>query len=223
MNELTLIIPAKNESQSLPKVIDELKPYNYKIYIVLDKTDAETIEAIKNYDVEIIFQENKGYGDALIEGIKKCKTDLFCIFNADGSFDPKELKEMLNLLNSNNLDFVFGSRYQKNSGSEDDTIITLIGNHIFTIIGRLFFRLPITDILYTYVLGKTESANILKLNQKSFSFCVELPIKAIRNKMTMVSCSCYERKRIAGVKKVNAFKDGLIILLYMIKLFFFKN
>ncbi len=129
---------------------------------------------------------------------------------------------MLNLLDNNNLDFVFGSRYQANSGSEDDTIITLIGNHIFTIIGRLFFRLPITDILYTYVLGKTESANTLKLNQKSFSFCVELPIKAIRNKMTMVSCSCYERKRIAGVKKVNAFKDGLIILIYMIKLFFLK-
>ena len=223
MNELTLIIPAKNESESLPKVIDELKLYNYKIYIVLDKIDVKTIEAIKNYDIEIIFQENKGYGDALIEGIKKCKTDLFCIFNADGSFDPKELKGMLNLLNNNNLDFVFGSRYQANSGSEDDTIITLIGNHIFTTIGRLFFRLPITDILYTYVLGKTDRTNTLKLNQKNFSFCVELPIKAIRNKMTMGSFSCYERKRIAGVKKVNAFKDGLIILTYMIKLFFFKN
>ena len=29
----------------------------------------------------------------------------------------------------------------------------------------------------------------------------------------------YERKRIAGSKKVNEFKDGLKILMYMIKLF----
>ena len=29
--------------------------------------------------------------------------------------------------------------------------------------------------------------------------------------------------QIAGVKKVNAIKDGLIILIYMIKLFFFKK
>ena len=223
MNNLTLIIPAKNEPESLPKVIKELNSYNYKISVVLHETDYATIESIKEFDVEIIYQENKGYGDALIEGIKKCKTDLFCIFNADGSFDPKELKGMLSLQSSNNLDFVFGSRYQKNSGSEDDTFITLIGNYIFTTIGKIFFRLPISDILYTFVIGKTNSANILKLNQKSFSFCVELPIKAINNNMTMESFSSYERKRIAGIKKVNAFRDGLIILIYMIKLFFVKN
>ena len=31
--------------------------------------------------------------------------------------------------------------------------------------------------------------------------------------------SSYERKRIAGVKKPNAFKDGLLILISMILLF----
>ena len=87
MNNLTLIIPAKNESESLPKVIKELNSYNYKISVVLHETDYATIESIKEFDIEIIYQKNKGYGDALIEGIKKCKTDLFCIFNADGSSD----------------------------------------------------------------------------------------------------------------------------------------
>ena len=32
----------------------------------------------------------------------------------------------------------------------------------------------------------------------------------------------YERNRIAGKKKVNAFKDGLLILIKMIKMFFIK-
>jgi len=31
MNELTLVIPAKNEAESLPIVLDELKKSNYKI------------------------------------------------------------------------------------------------------------------------------------------------------------------------------------------------
>ena len=90
-------------------------------------------------------------------------------------------------------------------------------------IGKIFFKSPITDILYTYVLGKTKYANNLLLNQKNFSFCVELPIKALRNNMKIESINSYERKRIGGVKKVNAIKDGLIILIYMIKLFFFKK
>ena len=43
-------------------------------------------------------------------------------------------------------------------GSEDDTIITLIGNKIFSFIGKYFFSLPISDILYTFVLGKTKNS-----------------------------------------------------------------
>ena len=147
MNELTLIIPAKKEAESLPIVLKELKKYNYKIDIILHATDLETIQAIKNYDVNIVYQKNLGYGDALIHGIKQCKTKYFCIFNADGSFNPSEIKKMYNTLQAKKLDFIFASRYQANSGSMDDTIITLIGNYIFTYIGKIFFQLNISDIL----------------------------------------------------------------------------
>ncbi len=222
MDELTLIIPAKNEAESLPIVLDELKKYNYKIDIILHVTDLDTIQAIKEYDVNIIYQENSGYGDALIQGIKQCKTKYFCIFNADGSFNPSEINQMFKTLQSKKLDFIFASRYQANSGSEDDTIITLVGNYIFTYIGKIFFKLTISDILYTFIVGKTEQANMLDLTQKNFSFCVELPIKAKKMKMQLGSINSYERKRIAGKKKVDAFKDGFLILKHMIKLFFTK-
>ena len=222
MNELTLIIPAKNEAESLPIVLNELEKYNYKINIVLHITDIDTIQVIKKYDVNIIYQKNLGYGDALINGIKQCKTKYFCIFNADGSFNPSEINQMLKTLQSKKLDFIFASRYGANSGSDDDTVLTLVGNYIFTYIGKIFFKLNITDILYTFVIGKTEQAKKLNLDQKDFSFCVELPIKAKKTKMQLGSINSYERKRIAGKKKVNAFKDGYLILKHMIKLFFTK-
>ena len=222
MNEITLLIPAKNEAESLPIVLDELKKYNYKINIILHITDLDTIQAIKKYNINIIYQKNLGYGDALIHGIKQCKTKYFCIFNADGSFNPSEINQMLKTLQSKKLDFIFASRYQTNSGSEDDTIVTLIGNYIFTYIGKIFFQLNISDILYTFIIGRTEQANILNLKQKDFSFCVELPIKAKKMKMQLGTINSYERKRIAGKKKVNAFKDGFLILKHMIRLFFTK-
>ena len=43
---------------------------------------------------------------------------------------------------------------------------------------KYFFSLNITDILYTFVLGKTESVVNLNLSRKDFSYCIELPIKA---------------------------------------------
>ena len=223
MNELTLIIPAKNEAESLPIVLNELKKYNYKTDVVLHTTDKDTIQAIENYDVNIVYQKNFGYGDALICGIEQCKTKYFCIFNGDGSFNPLEIKKMHNSILTQKLDFIFASRYQANSGSDDDTIITLLGNYMFTYIGKIFFKLNISDILYTFVIGKKESANMLSLRQKDFSFCVELPIKAKQMKMKLGCIESYERKRIAGKKKVNAFKDGFLILFVMIKLFFNKK
>ena len=223
MDHLTLIIPAKNEKESLPIVLSELKKYNLKIIVVLEKQDLDTINSIKDFDCKILYQENKGYGDALIKGIKNVKTNFFCIFNADGSFNPTELQNMYDHMLKENADFVFGSRYIKNASSEDDTIITFIGNKIFTLIGKIFFSIPISDILYTFVLGNTQKANTLQLKQKDFSFCVELPILAKKYNYKLISVPSHERSRIAGKKKVNELKDGLLILTSMIKLYFKKN
>ena len=219
MKNLTLIIPAKHEGDSLPKVLEEIKDYNCKTIVILERSDIETINATKNYSLDIVYQSSKGYGNALIEGINNVKTDYLCIFNADGSFNPKYLQQMLDTC-ENNLDFVFASRYMSNAGSEDDTILTKLGNFIFTKIGNIFFSIKISDILYTFLLGKTVSFKKLNLKSKDFCLCVEMPIKAKRLGMNFIDIPSYERKRIAGIKKVNEFKDGLKILFYMIKSFF---
>tara|TARA_B100000767_G_scaffold274226_1_gene306565 strand:- start:974 stop:1648 length:675 start_codon:yes stop_codon:yes gene_type:complete len=222
MNTITLVIPAKFESHSLPLVLDELKDYNFKKLVILQKDDYETINSIKNYSCEILYQKNKGYGDALIAGINHTKTKYFCIFNADGSFNPKEINRMFKKLEENKLDFVFASRYQSNSGSEDDTMLTYVGNFFFTLFGKVFFKLNITDILYTFVIGKTSLVQSLNLERKDFTFCIELPVKAKQQKYKIDNINSYERKRIAGFKKVNEFKDGFLILKYLIILFFRK-
>ena len=220
MSDLTLIIPAKNEKESLPKVLDELGKFDFKKNIILEASDKPTIEAIKTYGCNIIFQDSKGYGDALKKGIKTVDTEFFCIFNADGSFDPKELDLMRKKLKDDKYDFVFASRYEKNCGSDDDTFVTFVGNYIFTYLGKIFFRLKISDILYTFVMARASCAKKLDLTANDFSFCVELPIKAKRAGYKICTSKSFERSRIAGVKKVNAFKDGLKILFSMMKLFF---
>jgi len=220
MKDLTLVIPAKNEKESLPHVLDELKKFDLKILVVLEKQDLETINSIKAYDCEILFQINKGYGNALIEGINNTNTEFFCIFNADGSFNSSELKDMYVLAETKKFDLVFGTRYEKGAKSEDDTITTLIGNKIFSFIGKVFFSLTISDILYTFVLGNTKKVKDLKLKKGDFCFCVELPIKAKRSNLQMTTNVSFEKRRIGGKKKVNAIRDGFKILISMIVLFF---
>ena len=218
MNDLTLIIPAKNEKESLPRVLQNLKNYNYQVIVSLQKNDLETKNSIKNFDVIIHQQTGIGYGNSITEGINRCSTKYFCIFNADGSFEIKDLEKML--IKCKNNDFVFASRYLRGGGSDDDTMITYIGNKIFSLMGRLLFSLNLSDILYTYVLGKTSKFKELNIKSNDFRFCVEFPIKIKILKMNYVSIPSYEKKRIGGKKKVNEFKDGFLILSAIIKLFF---
>jgi glycosyltransferase involved in cell wall biosynthesis len=219
MKNLTLVIPAKNESYSLPKVLDELKNIQSQIIIVVSRFDTETIQSIKNYRCKIVKQKLNGYGNAIIEGINSVTTDYLCIFNADGSFDPKYLRLMHKKVILNKC-FIFASRYLKTGGSADDTILTFIGNKVFSLIGKILFQLKTSDILFTYIMGETYKFKKLNLRNSDFRICVEIPIKIQLNKFKYSSIASFERKRLGGEKKVNEFIDGFLILYEIIKNYF---
>jgi len=214
--DLTLIIPAKREADSLPIFLEELKFINCKKMIVLEKSDILTINSVKKFKVDLFFQKKNGYGNALKEGIKKAKTKYLCIINADGSMNPNTVIKMLMKINNNKYDFIFASRYQGKGDSEDDDIVTFIGNKFFTWFGNYFFSLNISDILYTFVLGRTNSFKNLDLQSFDFRICPEIPIKAKMRNFRYTCCDDNERKRIKGEKKVRPLFDGFLILKYLI-------
>ena len=140
MQDLTLVIPAKFESESLPIFLKEISEIKCKKLIVLEKNDIATINSIKNFsDIELLYQKEKGYGAALREGINESETDYFCIINADGSMNPIILKNMMNIIKNQNLDFLFASRFEQHeltrtlSGKKNffDRFLTVILMKIF--------------------------------------------------------------------------------------------
>ena len=222
MNRITLVIPAKNEEKSLPYVLDEIRNIKCKKLLIVTNINKKILKLKKIYKFDLILQNKDGYGSAIIEGIKKVKTKYLCIYNADGSFDPKTLNKMHNIIKIDEKKFVFASRYEEKGGSLDDTFLTYIGNKIFTFIGNFFFKLKLSDILFTYVMGLTKNFNKLNLQSKDFTLCVELPIKIKKQNFLIMTASSYERRRVAGVKNVNEFRDGFLILLYLLKEFLKK-
>ena len=214
LSNLTLVIPAKEEPDCLYRVLEELEDFNLdKIIVIPANSSLPQNWTFKN--IKIINQTKNGYGNALLEGIKNVKTKFFCIFNADGSFNPNEINNMFKL--TENYDFVFGSRYLKNAKSDDDTFLTLIGNYIFSKIGKIFFNLKISD-------ANTSKFKELEIKSNDFCFCVEFPIKMEKHKFSYIDLPSHERVRISGEKNVNEIVDGFKILLKMITLFFsYKN
>ena len=221
--KLSLIIPSKNEVESLGAVLEEIKNNKFidEIIVIVDNENDNSIPIIKNYNCKLIVQEKKGYGAAIIEGFRVAKNKFGCIYNADYSFDPTYFSKLTEL--TKEYDFIFGSRYKGSGGSEDDTIVTFIGNKIFTFITRYILRIKLSDILFTYVVCNVEKFNILKLKNNDFKFCIELPVKVKKNNFTYTDLEMFERKRFDGKKKVNVIKDGFLISLEIIKSFIILN
>ena len=134
--------------------------------------------------------------------------------------DPKYLNRMMQ--DCQNKDLVFASRYLKDGGSDDDNWITFIGNKCFSFLGNFLFNLNLSDILYTYIVGRVNKAKELDLKYNDFRICVEIPILAKYQNYKFISTPSMERKRIGGKKKVNALKDGFLILTAIIYLYYKK-
>ena len=219
MDKISLIIPAKNEMESLEEVLSEIEdnPYVDEKILIVDSIEDNSIPIAKKFNCKIIIQKKRGYGSAIIEGFENAKNEFGCIFNADHSFDPKYFEQLIEI--SKNYLFVFGTRYTKNATSDDDDVITLIGNKIFSFITRYFLRIKLSDILFTYVLCNVETFKKLNLKNNDFKLCIELPVKVKFNGFSYTELPMHERKRFGGKKKVNVLLDGFHILIEIVKSF----
>ena len=225
--ELTILIPAKNEKNNLPVVLDEIFEivdfkFDYEILVVIPKND-NSLDNLSKFQLEKInthVQNNEGYGSAMTEGnmFSKGKFVIFCF--SDGSSDPKDIKRIYNKLQYN--DFVYCSRYSKNAKSYDDSFLTYIGNRCFSEFGKFFFNLKISDILYTYFGFRKNKFDELTITSKDYRICVEIPILIERKKFAYSEISAIERKRFSGKKNVNEFRDGFLILCKLIVMYFKK-
>jgi len=218
LTQISLIIATYNEEESIDYVLRELEDYNFFEIIIVDKNSIDrTLQIANSYNVKIINQLNKGWGSAVIQGFKYASGNYLTYMDADGSYNPKTIIEMFE--KTKEYDFVCASRYKDNNISEDDTLIRSIGNKFFTFITNHFLNLKISDSLFFYPLIKKEDFE--KINPKSLTFglCVEIPYLLSLVNLTYVDILSLERKRYAGKSKVNAFTDGVKILIDIVKMY----
>ena len=223
MKKISLVIPTKNEEQSLPILLKEIKNYDEligEIIIVDGQSSDKTIEVAKKFNCKIIYQKkDTGYGDAVINGINASSFEYTVILDGDGSKNPFYISHLYKKIIDEQLDFVFAERYGKNAGSLDDTLLTYIGNRLFTNLAKILFNIKVNDILHTFFICKNECFKKIFFEYFHFDFCAELPIKVHIYKLNYKSIPTIERKRIAGKVKVRSFVDGMKILKTIVILF----
>lgn len=215
--KVTLIIPTLNESESIGRVLSDIPPgLVHEVLVVDGHSTDNTVEVVKGFGHRVIQQEGKGYGSAIATGIKHATGDVITMIDADGSYTISDIPKLLKCLEEG-YDIAYGSRYLPGSGSDDDTPIRFLGNKLFTTLLNILHGVKISDSLFLYVAAKKTVFESLKMRSTNFEYCIEFPIRAQKAGYTYKEIPSFEKKRIAGVSKVNEIYHGLRILWVLLK------
>jgi len=220
--KLTIIVPARNEAECLPAMLRELPTDVHEVIVIDGHSTDGTPDIVRELGFRVETQEGRGYGMGIRSGIKLATGDVITCMDADGSYDPEALGRLMAGIKDGN-DGVFCSRYLPESGSDDDTPIRWLGNMVFTILLRLLHGVRLSDSLFYYALIRREVLQGLPLVSTDFSACIEIPILMHKMGYTYAEIPSRERERMAGISKVNAMTDGLLILKSMIQFKFTRT
>tara|TARA_B100000767_G_C19719717_1_gene516690 strand:- start:675 stop:1367 length:693 start_codon:yes stop_codon:yes gene_type:complete len=219
-DDIEIFVPTLNEEGNIRNTIKGIKENGFHNITILDGNSSDkTMQFAQSLNCKVRLESEKKYqnfGGAIISAINNSQSKYCCVFDGDGSFDPSSLNIMVDKMNQN-YDFVFCSRYLGGQVSEDDTLITKIGNIFFTSFVRLFFKINTTDVLFLYFMTKTDNLKTINCKMFDFRICIEILVKAYRS-FNCVEIFSYEKKRLFGESKVNKFLDGFKLLTYLIEL-----
>ena len=182
--ELSILMPCLNEAETLAtcikkaqKALEDLNVHGEVVIADNGSTDGSP-EIAASLGARVIHVAEKGYGSALLSGIKAARGKYIIMGDADDSYDFTNLGPFLEKLRAG-YDLVMGNRFK--GGIAPNAMPPLhkyLGNPVLTGIGRLFFRSPCGDF-HCGLRGFSKAAiQRLDLRTRGMEFASETVVKA---------------------------------------------
>ena len=238
---LSIIIPVYNEKELLPEIILQIvkrtQNINKEIIIVDDFSNDGTRSWLQNLkknritflrknkkvkNLKIFFKnKNEGKGSAVKIGLKKCKSEIIVIQDADLEYDPKDFNKMIKKIEKEKFDIVYGNRFSSKK-NKYHYLIYAIGNFFLSSFVSFIFNKKLFDVAVCYKMFKKEVIKNLELNSKDFMFDFEFTSRILKpKKWNITQLDIFYKGRTFKEGKKISWLDGFKALLVILKIKFF--
>jgi glycosyltransferase involved in cell wall biosynthesis len=221
--KLQIVIPALNEEESIRSIItrtlearkyimDNAPVQEVKITVVSDGSTDKTVEYARAFEGQvelIVFEKNRGYGAAIMEGWRRSDCDVLSFLDADGTCEPKFFADLCKKMADENADIVLGCRMH---GQSKMPPIRRFGNVIFSTILSAFSLKVVRDTASGMRVVKSSALPKLMPLPIGLHFTPAMSARAILSrdvKILEVDMPYHERE---GESKLNPIKDGFRFL-----------
>lgn len=182
--ELTILMPCLNEAETLLVCIEKAKNFLSsrniagEVLIADNGSKDGSQEIATKAGARVVNVPKKGYGAALIKGIKEALGTFVIMGDADDSYDFSQLDAYVKSLREGS-ELVMGNRFKGGIKKGAMPFIhRYLGNPVLSFIGRLFFNVKIGDFHCGLRGFKRDSILALKLKTTGMEFASEMVVKA---------------------------------------------
>jgi glycosyltransferase involved in cell wall biosynthesis len=182
--ELTILMPCLNEAETIAACINKAKDYLHRSgvngeVLIADNGSTDASQQIaRSLGARVVNVNRRGYGAALLGGIAKARGTFVIMGDADDSYDFSALDNFLRQLRAGN-DLVVGNRFK--GGIAPGAMPFLhryLGNPVLSLVGRLFFKVPLGDFLCGLRGFRTQTMRDLGLRTTGMEFGPEMIVRS---------------------------------------------
>ncbi len=218
LNQTSVVIPAKNEAESLKKLIPAIQamyPELLEIVVVNDGSTDNTEEVCTAAGARVVsHQYSRGNGAAIKTGTRNAKGNNICFMDADGQHKPESISRLVEKLGQG-FDMVVGARNRKSQASK----FRLIANAFYNWFASLIAGYPIKDLTSGLrAVNKSRFSEFLYLLPNGFSYPTTSTMAFLRSGYQIEYLEEDIASERIGTSHISPMKDGLRFLVIIFKI-----
>ncbi len=212
-----ILIPTYNEAENIGLILRQIQSVDpgFNVLVLDDNSPDGTAQVVEAFHKEhppvsvLVRTSNRGFAQSYLDGFKRVcagsEYDAVITMDADFSHEPKELPELLTLLN-NGADVVIGSRYAKHQKFPHITLWRRMMSRFANGYVRTVLGMPISDCTAGFIAMRTEalrSLNMQGIRTEGYGFLFQLKYRAYKSGLRLAEHPVAWPERHQGSSKMN--------------------
>ncbi|MBK8477968.1 MAG: glycosyltransferase family 2 protein [Opitutaceae bacterium] len=209
--EVTAIVPARNEAETIAFVVEECRRYAGEVIVVEGGSTDGTAEVAEAAGARVVRDQGTGKGAALRLAVGHVRTPICVFIDADGSHDPIDIPMLVAPIKAGTADHVTGSRLL--GGSDElhgggDEFLRLAGSAFITYMVNRRFGARLSDSQNGFRAIRSEVFRKLDLRARHTTIEMEMIMATLAAGFRLEEVPTHERPRAAGFSKISLSKPG---------------
>jgi len=185
---LSVVIPVYNEAGNIKEIIKRVQAQQLanEIVVVDDGSTDGTRDLLKDLDGRdklrvILHERNQGKGAAVVTGMRAALGDILLIQDADLEYDPRDYPQLLQPIQEDIADVVYGSRFL--GGPRRVAMFWhMVANKLLTVMTNILYNTILTDMETGYKVFRRQVIEGMTINARRFDFEPEVTAKVLKRR-----------------------------------------